>query len=986
LAQANNDLGLCYWRKRDLPTAEVSFKEALTIRLQLLGAAHPKVADSYNNLGNCAFGKRDLTTARDFYEKALSIREQTLGTDHIDIASSYNNLGSCYRLAGQFETAIDYFANSLRIRELQLGKLHPKVAQSCNNLGQCYEQMETIEEAITYFERGVEIYQANEMAQHPDIATSYLGLGSCYSKLGNHQKALDYFKLALAIQQTAFGAGSANLISVYNNLANAYKNLGDYNQAMLFYENNIHLLNQSFGKQHPFIAATFVNIGLIQVELAQYEKALETYQQALAIYQQREEYHRMAETWNNIGNCLYRQDEFSQAIQAYQRSSSIFEQLYSTNNSNNAKAYRNIGNCLFEEENYEEAITYYQKAQALSGKTPSKLATYATSIGTIYQKQNRLEEALEKYEEALDLLQVGSQGDNSLDYIQAPIEVITLLNAKAKTLLQKATATSSDNQLVEILKTTDLTTQVIIQLKQQFQEEYSKRKLSELTYQTFEIGIAAASRLFKKTQNPQYLEKAFRYSEQSRSSLILEEKLSQKAAQAANIPDSLLEKESQLKTNIAYYEKQKFTGELEGSLENLNNLLFNQKQAYQQLIQQLEDHYPTYYQQKYQDAIVTIETLQTVLQPEEAIIEYFVSDSMIYTFLIQPKKATLTTVVVDSLVEEVKLLREGITRYYMDYDAQSAEGYRILLIQYLRAAHFLYQKLIQPIADELPEKLTVINSQVLHFVPFDALVTHLPEGALHRLRDIDYLIRQHEINYATPTFTFPNDLKLAPLSHNIKEVEQIQSLFPAAEIYTDSTAIKNTFLQLANDFEILHLATHAKADADLGDYSFLAFSNRGSNNTFDRVLYAKDIYQLRLKARLVVLSACETGKGELLNGEGIVSLARAFIHGGARSIVTTLWSINDATTKQFISSLYSYLKEGKTVGASLRQAKLQYLEQADDPNPFFWAAFTLTGESVSLENTSATDSLGRAIFIFFACLPLIFLLVYFLEKRLASKA
>ena len=122
----------------------------------------------------------------------------------------------------------------------------------------------------------------------------------------------------------------------------------------------------------------------------------------------------------------------------------------------------------------------------------------------------------------------------------------------------------------------------------------------------------------------------------------------------------------------------------------------------------------------------------------------------------------------------------------------------------------------------------------------------------------------------------------------------------------------------------------------------------------------------------------DRGKGELLNGEGIVSLARAFIHGGARSIVTTLWSINDATTKQFISSLYSYLKEGKTVGASLRQAKLQYLEQADDPNPFFWAAFTLTGESVSLEDPSA--SLGKALFIFFACLSLLFFLFFFWRK------
>lgn len=1006
LAQANNDLGLCHWHKKELSTAENYFKEALQMRLQVLGAIHPKVADSYNNLGNCAFDKRDLTTARDFYEKSLTIREQTLEKDHIDIASIYNNLGSCYRLAGQFETAIDYFANSLRIRELKLGKLHPKVAQSCNNLGRCYEQMEAIETALSYYERGLAIYQAIEMGQHPDKATSYLGIGSCYSKLRNHQKALDFFKKALVIQQTVFGAESANLISVYNNLANAYKNLGDYNQAMLFYENNIHLLNQSFGKQHPFTAATLVNIGLIQVELDAYDKALESYQLALAIYQQREQYHRMAETWNNIGTCLRQQKKYTQAIQAYQRSSSIFEQLYGPTTSNNATVFYNIANCLGEEERFEEAIAYYQKSQALSNKIPSKLAVYATSIGTIYQKQNQLEAALEKYEEAQALLQIDLQVDDNLAYIQSPTEVISLLNAKAKTLLQQASLTTSREQLLEILKTIDFTAKIITQLKQQFQEEYSKRKLSELTYQTFEIGIAAATRLFKDTQDQQYLEKAFRYSEQSRSSLVLEEKLSQKAAQIANIPDSLLEKESQLKASIAYYEKQKFTDTLERSQKNFNNIIFKQKQAYQQLIQELEDQYPAYYQLKYKDALVTIETLQNTLHPKEAIIEYFVSDTLIYTFLIQSQKATLTTIVIDSLVTEVKLLREGITRYYMDYDTQSEQGYRTLLIQYLRVAHFLYQKLIQPISNELPEYLTIINSRVLHYLPFDALVTDLPKGALHRLRDINYLIKQHEINYASsatlfynervapaltkapkqllalaPTFTFPNDLGLAPLSYNIKEVEQIQSLFPAAQIYTDTAAIKETFLQVADNFEILHLATHAKADADLGDYSFLAFANQKSKNVFDRVLYAKDIYQLGLKARLVVLSACETGTGELLQGEGIVSLARAFIYGGARSIVTTLWSINDATTKQFISSFYTYLKKGETVGTSLRQAKLQYIEEADDPNPFFWAAFTLTGESVSLEETATDDSLPRSILLFLACLSILLFLVYFFERK-----
>ncbi len=1000
VAQANNDLGLCYWRKGELTTAEDFFSEALATRIELLGEQHFKVANSYNNLGNCAFDRRDLNTARSYYEQSLRIRENILEENHLDIASNYNNLGSCYRYAGHFEEAIEYFTKSLNIRKTKLGEQHPKVAQSTNNLGQCYEQMDELEGAIDFFSQSIQIYEANEMQAHPDMATSYLGLGASYSKFGNHQSALEQFELALAIQKNTFGLESVNLITVYNNLANAHKNLGDYSQAMSFYEKNIHLLSNSRGRQHPFIAATYNNIGLIQVEQLNFEEALKNYQQALSIYETQENYHRIASTWNNIGTCLRQQKKYPAAIQAYERSGNIFEQLYGTSTIQNAAIYYNIGNCLGEEEQYGKAISKYEQAIAIQNNN-SKLATYITSIGDIYQEQGRLEEALQQYEKALQLLQVEGQADGM--YIQSPIETLNLLNAKANTLLKKSNSLATQSDLLEIVETVDLAITTILQRRQQIQEEYSKRKLSELAYETFDIGLAATFQLYQQTEEHQYLEKAFRYSEQSRSSLILEEQLNQKAATIAGIPDSLLEKEYQLKVSIAYYEKKKNTSK--EKVESLNNILFEQKQAYLALIQQLEEDYPNYYQQKYKDEIISIDKLQEQLSPDEALIEYFVSDTTVYTFLIQAQSATLTAIVVDSLVEEVKLLREGITYYYRDFNIQSEEGYRFLLIQYLRAAHFLYQKLIEPIADNLPEYLTVINSQVLHYVPFDALVTQLPEGALHRLRDIEYLIQQYEINYASsatllynersnkkrqisskkllafaPTFTFPNELNLAPLSHNTKEVEQIKGFIPEAEIYIDTDASKTNFIQLASDFDVLHLATHAKADADRGDYSYLAFA--AQPDTLERVLYAKDIYHLPLNASLVVLSACETGTGELLKGEGIVSLARAFIYAGAKSIVTTLWSINDATTKEVINSFYKYLNEGHSVGTALRKAKLEYIQSADDPNPFFWAAFTLTGESIHLPKN--TSSLFPAIWMFIALIPLLLLLVYLFEKGTKS--
>ena len=149
-------------------------------------------------------------------------------------------------------------------------------------------------------------------------------------------------------------------------------------------------------------------------------------------------------------------------------------------------------------------------------------------------------------------------------------------------------------------------------------------------------------------------------------------------------------------------------------------------------------------------------------------------------------------------------------------------------------------------------------------------------------------------------------------------------------------------------YSVIHLSTHGKADDRVGDYSFLAFTEI-PDSLENEYLYVRDLYNLRLNADMVVLSACETGIGELQRGEGILSLARGFTYAGAKSIINSLWSVNDQSTKFLMERFYTYLLEGLDKDAALRQAKLDYLASGENADPYFWAAFVPVGDMSPVE-------------------------------------
>ena len=184
--------------------------------------------------------------------------------------------------------------------------------------------------------------------------------------------------------------------------------------------------------------------------------------------------------------------------------------------------------------------------------------------------------------------------------------------------------------------------------------------------------------------------------------------------------------------------------------------------------------------------------------------------------------------------------------------------------------------------------------------------------------------------------------ELYSLNCNEAEIESINKLF-GGQIFTDLAASKDNFEKRAFDYQILHLATHACLDDENPMFNKIWLADDYVSNN--------DLYNLKLNADLAVLSACNTGSGQLVKGEGVQSLARGFLHAGCPSLVTSLWSVDDCATSDIMVRFYEYLKDGKSKNKALQSAKLDYLKEADKlhQHPYYWGAFIQIGNPTALE-------------------------------------
>ncbi|BDS13460.1 CHAT domain-containing protein [Aureispira anguillae] len=683
------------------------------------------------------------------------------------------------------------------------------------------------------------------------------------------------------------------------------------------------------------------------------------------------------------------------------------------------------GDLFFIAEDFSRARTYYQEAlSAMKSIYPQKhpwIAEVASKLGQCLLAEKQYNEALNLVNEAIaatlkEGTEISRQAVPDPSKIYYPFELLNAISTKGE-ILYGMSQKEVKEDLEKVLDNYDIAVQLLNRLRKIHRNEGEKYELSALTHQFCQQAVVTANTLYELTKDAAFLEEIFRYGELSKGAVLLETLQDLKAKKIAKIPQELIQKEHQLKVELAYLNKEIFytykdTSKLSAKrIGQLEKEVEDRMKAHELLLQQLEKEYPDYYKMKYDYKTVTLADLQRELADNEAFLEYVVSDSFVFVLAItnhtvynQYKKTGVST---------AKYVRD-LLRYIR---TQKAE-------KYVNLGHKVYEVVMGEELDKKLEgkKLIIAPDETLNYLPFGVLPTtsDFKQGDQELIYGkLTYLINSHPItyNYSANLFLQSKQEKTTEVMHNIiawapsfssmqailkeKNIADGIEELPAAQeeanliarLFDGQTALAETateyeFKQNASNFGVLHLATHGVLNDRNPSFSSLIL-NQG--NKEDGLLHTYELFNMQLNADMAVLSACNSGVGVLKRGEGVVSIARGFAYAGVPNIVMSTWAVSDEATKILMETFYQALQQGMPKDEALQQAKIAYLKEFESvpryQAPFFWGSFVVLG------NTDPVAILIEySLWDYWWCLALLLLLLLLgfgyktiKKKRVAAK-
>ena len=907
-------------------------------------------------------------------------------------------------------------------------------------------QLGDFELALDKFQK---VYELREKTYGPNsikLAPPLINMGIQFKNLGNIDKAIESYKKVEYLYSKISGSENNNMLgTVYINLSVIYGESGDYNQALEYQKNAFRILATDSINSYRNFQDSKYNIAEIQLKLGYNREVINFAMKSLKTSTPELKsrlYDLLALAYKNEGYFDLSEESFTNAINSCIKSNG-------KNNFELISKYLAYSSFLMSQKKYEKAFLYstYAKSIVLNFYS-EKSTTYAdvlSSYGDYYylknseagqieefrkQRKQNLNEAIQYYQNTLvalvDSFQINDPFvEPPMRNIISEIQMVDVLKKKSLAMEKLADIYLSEfdnkNSLKYFqasLKSLSNAITLIHKLQIGFENEDSKLFLSQNQESTFYEAVNIAFKLYKLTQKNEYLAQAFELSERGKASNLLASIKDMKAKEFGGIPDSLLEKEKDLKNYIANYTSKLFeeSHSLKPDSQKVNlysSKIFKYNEEYNKLVDSFEKSYPQYYTLKYESKVVTINEIQSKLSTRQALVEFFVKEpdsdtanGELFRFVITKDSASISKEILNTeYLKDIQTVHDFlINPNYMDTRKQD-------FVKYSLAAHNLYKTLIEHDSRKLKEKaLTIVPHNKLSYIPFDALISQMPDTSAMNFKNLKYLIKEYPINYsysATLLFDYAKNKKTSkqnliifspkyiadeprptaessvpfffnPLPGAEDEVKSI-SKHMHANSFVNLFAQENTFKDKAPEYDILHLAMHTVINDTLPMFSKLVFSRPNQTTNDDGYLNTYEIYNMKLHARLAVLSACETGTGKLQKGEGVMSMARAFIYAGCPSIVMTLWQVEDKSGAKIMNDFYYYMSKGKRKDVALRMAKLKHLENSDPltAHPHFWLGYVNIGNPDAIK----TSNDFYFIILVFVFALLIFADWYFRRKR-----
>jgi len=928
--------------------AEPLFQRALTIREATLGKHHPDYATSLGSLADQYADQGLLSQAEALHRQALAIREATLGKGHPDVARSLRSLADVSWGQGKLELAEQLSQQALTILEAALGENHPEVAKPVGELVELYTFQGLYDRAERLGQRLMSIREATLGKDHPDFAGALNDVAMISYFQGRYDRAEPLLHQALSIVEAALGPHHPMFALCLNNLANIYREQGLYGRAEPLYLRALAIREETLDKRAPAISQGLYNLASIYREQGRYDLAEPLLERALAIQES-------SVALSHLSDLYLAQGRYDRAESTLSRLIGIQETVFGKNHPWVARSRNTLALVYLHQGKYDRAGPLFEEALAvretiLGGGSP-EVAQSLNGLGQLRLRQRRLSDAVTCFSRALAISE-GRLRREALDFSGPRLtSFLQFLDGDAQRLYSLARAHPDDANVRRLALTSALL------LKGRSVEEAGEtsrtilRSLGPQDRDAFERLRGLRTRLAKLSlSGPGNLPPA-EYAQQLKSledeGDALEAALAVRSAplralselpSAADVqdrvaaalpPDGVLVEliayrdaaESDLRAQPRYLAMALFpdgrtgavdlgpAGAIDAAVSRLREALGSQEAAFRGAAQKLH---------------------QLAFRP-------------LLPILRKTRKVFLALDGQLSLVP-FAALHDG-RRFLVDtFDFTYLNGGRELL-------------------PRPGEKAPTAAPSVVVFADPDYGKSSPPERASSPVAERSYSVER----FLAENRAGLSAQRWTALPGTRQEAETIHALLPRAQLFLGAEASKERLLHLSAP-GILHIATHGffleDATAPPGARGLAAVGSSLSrspdpllrsglamagppSDPGNSLVTALELAGLDLwGTRLVVLSACDTGRGDVKVGQGVFGLRRALWIAGAEAMVVSLWKVDDETTRAMMGEYYRNLQAGQGRAGALKQAMLSV--RARYPHPHFWAPFIALGRDTPL--------------------------------------
>lgn len=894
------------------------------------------------NTGDELFNRHDYNSAIEHYEKMLSASSKLGIYRNLSMeAAVCRKVANCHEMTGRYEQALEYVARALKLDSADnnlLGRIedYRHTGKIHIYTGSYYRGVSSLEKAIQLSEK---LEQSFKTENRLSIAGNYLALGQLYAVLGRSELSLKNIDKALSIYRPA--GELRGEMEAYLTLGTVASDQGDLLTAGRFIENSLKIaekIKAGTSRHYQLLASLSVVSGEYEKALKYQEKALSDARQTGIAAQIIWATVGMGDIYRDLGDITRAEDFYRKAREAKDTISMQAESL-------DASIGLRLGDIAGAERYFStegsltgNAITSLRMAELMIGKNMTDSAGYYLDISSkafnITGNKPGLANVLllkgRMLLDAGDLPAAKSCFDSVLTLTGSP-ELKWQAFYQSGRLYEKS---GDDSKAAGAYMNAVM---IIEKIRGNLTVDEFKSKFLESKREVYDRLINVLLRNNKE-------EEAFRISEQARARAFYDILSNRKIDFRGSVPGDLvaLEQEKRFEMQKLYDLLQKIenvtAGTMRGSeIDNVKESITRAQEEYEDIIRRIKLSNPAYADMVAPEP-AGVEKLISALDDRTAALSYWVSDDNLIVWMITRKGSDARKIIAGS-----------------DYLASLTESARKAVqsnrpVEADQSLSALYNILIQPFNEDLAkyERLVIIPNGTLHFLPFQALKNS--EGR--------YLVEQFSIIYApsASVYLLTNERSVPPgdnfmgvalsdvtvdnkpgLPGTDLELKNILALFPR-NISASGLSSTETFVKRnASGSNIIHFATHGTYNFRQPLYSCLLFPPGGED---DGRLNVWEVLEMKLNARLVTLSACETGLGNITGGDEITGLSRAFLFAGSSAVVVSLWSVADYPTSLLMTSFYRHLKT-RPAGEALALAQREIMKTY--PQPLYWAPFVLIG-------------------------------------------